>query len=213
MAAKPNASWQEKVTAALKSDPKRTGILTILGVVLLGMWGKMLIGGKTGPTPAAAMTVAQAADPVSVISRRTSRNSDNSKLLEWVATPMPTSLQRNLFAINFDSFPKDPNAPTAPVVPSLPVEGFWDQLAKSMQAQTDEKISRETRVAEIVEAAGGLRLQSIVMGASPKALVNGGMVGQGDVVASGSTSFRVLKIEARRIVVEHEGIKLEILMK
>jgi len=44
------------------------------------------------------------------------------------------------------------------------------------------------------------------MGASPKALVNGQLVGVGDVVAS----FRVCKIEARRIVVEREGIKLEI---
>ena len=42
-----------------------------------------------------------------------------------------------------------------------------------------------------------------MMGASPKALVNGRLVGLGDVVAS----FRVTKIEARRIVVEREGIK------
>ena len=46
-----------------------------------------------------------------------------------------------------------------------------------------------------------------------------GMVREGDVVASGapgdsrSVTFRVIKIEARRIIVEREGIKLEIPMK
>ena len=43
------------------------------------------------------------------------------------------------------------------------------------------------------------------------------MVEDGEVVAYGSdqarTSFRVVKIEARRIIVEREGIKLEIPMK
>jgi hypothetical protein len=40
-------------------------------------------------------------------------------------------------------------------------------------------------------------------------MVNGKLIGEGSVVAE----FRVLKIEARRIVVEREGIQLEIQMK
>jgi len=48
-----------------------------------------------------------------------------------------------------------------------------------------------------------------MMGPQPKALVNGEFVGEGSVVAS----FRVLKIEARRMIVEREGIRLEIVMK
>jgi hypothetical protein len=43
----------------------------------------------------------------------------------------------------------------------------------------------------------------------PKALIDGELVGEGDVVAG----FRVLKIGARGIVIEREGIVLEILMK
>ena len=54
-----------------------------------------------------------------------------------------------------------------------------------------------------------MKLQSTMMGPQPKALVNGELVGEGDVVAA----FRVLKIEARRIIVEREGIRLEIQMK
>ena len=48
-----------------------------------------------------------------------------------------------------------------------------------------------------------------MMGASPKALINGQLVGEGEVVAG----FRVLKIEARRMIIEREGIQLEIQTK
>jgi hypothetical protein len=55
------------------------------------------------------------------------------------------------------------------------------------------------------------------MGATPKAVVDGELVGEGDLVATKSgesrIEFRVLKIEARRIIVEREGIKLVIQMK
>ena len=60
-----------------------------------------------------------------------------------------------------------------------------------------------------------IRLQSTLMGGPrPAALVNGQMVREGDVVATGSgasrTSYRVLKIEARRVILEREGIRSEV---
>jgi hypothetical protein len=60
-----------------------------------------------------------------------------------------------------------------------------------------------------------IRLQSTLMGGPrPAALVNGQMVREGDVVATGSgasrTLYRVLKIEARRVILEREGIRSEI---
>jgi hypothetical protein len=59
------------------------------------------------------------------------------------------------------------------------------------------------------------RLQSTLMGGpQPAALIDGQMVREGDVVARGSgasrTSYRVLKIEARRVILEREGIRSEI---
>jgi hypothetical protein len=61
-----------------------------------------------------------------------------------------------------------------------------------------------------------MRLQTTLMSAKPRAVVNGAMVKEGDVIACGPvdnrTEFRVSKIEARRIIVEREGIKLEIPM-
>ena len=108
-------------------------------------------------------------------------------LKEWASRPV-SPLNRNLFAINYDFFPQDGSR-----VPALraPVgDGFWDRLAKSMTARADARKEQ--------------KIQTIVMGARPKAVINGELVAEGDVVAS----FRVSKIEARRVVVEREGIKL-----
>jgi hypothetical protein len=41
---------------------------------------------------------------------------------------------------------------------------------------------------------------------STKAMVNGTLVEEGDTVSG----FKILKIEARRMVVEREGIRLEV---
>ena len=68
---------------------------------------------------------------------------------------------------------------------------------------------RENLLANFRAEAGNLRLDSIIMGPQPKAMIDGKLVAEGDVVAL----FRVLKIEPRRIIVEREGIKLEIQMK
>ncbi len=124
-------------------------------------------------------------------------------LQEWTRRPLGP-LGRNLFVVNYDFFPQDGSKPAAPRRPQG--DGFWDHIAKSMTLRADQKREREVLVENLRMQAGQLKLQSTVMGASPKALVNGELVGEGDVVAS----FRVTKIEARRIVVEREGIKLEV---
>ena len=82
-------------------------------------------------------------------------------------------------------------------------------MAKSLTSRADQNKQRQIRIDNTVRDAEKLQLQTIVMGASPKAVINGEMVGEGSVVAE----FRVSRIEARRIIVEREGIKLEIPMK
>jgi len=93
-------------------------------------------------------------------------------------------------------------------------------LRKSDATQADQNSELQQRLQNLrQQAAEGLQLRSIstVTGATPKALVNGELLGEGDVVACGSgetrAAYRVLKIEARRIIVEREGIKLEIPMR
>jgi hypothetical protein len=71
-----------------------------------------------------------------------------------------------------------------------------------MAIKADQLKEHRARVESLRAQAARLKVQSTLMGASPKALVDGRLVGIGDVVAS----FRVTRIEARRIVVEREGI-------
>jgi hypothetical protein len=92
--------------------------------------------------------------------------------------------------------------------PQVRVESFWDQLAKSTHAQADQRKERQILIENLQRQASQLRIQTILMGENPRALINGTLVGEGDVAAS----FRVLRIEARRLVVEREGVRLEILM-
>jgi hypothetical protein len=64
-------------------------------------------------------------------------------------------------------------------------------------------------VAKLKLDAAAIRPTSTMIGASPRAMINGTLVGEGDTVAS----FMVLKIESRGIVVERNGVQLAIPLK
>jgi hypothetical protein len=135
-----------------------------------------------------------------------------------MSAPVP-KVDRNLFAAKIDNYPqlsgkktKNGGQPGKELSPD----------EKSALQSADELKERQSLTEAMQLEARKFRLTSTVSGASPKALINGEMVKEGDVVASGSDEsldgdssirFRVLKIEARRVIIEREGIKLEILMK
>jgi hypothetical protein len=126
---------------------------------------------------------------------------------EWLSEPVkpPT---RNIFAVKLEYFPSDGSRPTQAVRTARDGE-FWGKLEKSLTHQADQRDKRENLLANFRTEAGKLRLDSTIMGQQPKALIDGKLVAEGEVVAG----FRVLKIEPRRIRVEREGIRLEIQMK
>ncbi|HSI36801.1 MAG: hypothetical protein ACAI43_26425 [Phycisphaerae bacterium] len=205
----PPTSWTTQLARAAKADPKKAAVLGGLVVVMVVMWGRLIGGSGTGPAAAVASPTAPARSggaptaSASATPRGGYRVAAAAALQEWAGRPL-SPLSRNLFAINYDFFPQDGSK--APVLRVPQGDGFWDQLAKSMTARADQRKEHEVLVENLRLQAAQLKVQSTVMGASPKALVNGELVGIGDVVAS----FRVERIDARRIVVEREGIKLEI---
>lgn len=208
MAANTLTTFVENVVKQAKADPKKAGILAVLGVVMIVLWVR-LVGGSGGPTPASANTTGFRADGSSIAVPDNLRGPGKpsptlASLLEWHRKPTSPLLSRNLFVVNYDFFPQDGSKP-APLRLHQG-DGFWDQVAKSMTARADQKKEREVLVENLRLQAAQLKVQSTVMGASPKALINGELVGVGGVVAS----FRVAKIEPRKIVVEREGIKLEL---
>jgi len=203
-----NNVWKAAVSKLLrvaKSDPKRAGVLVVLVAVLGTMWARM---GMTdgGPQQAGGATAAATDNQAAVRARSAGRGegqaATTAALNEWRSAPLSLGV-RNLFAVQLDNYAQSGVAPAAAARGD---DGFWEALAKSLSSRADQNKQRHIRTENAVRDASKLQLQTIVMGASPRAVIDGEMVGIGSVVAG----FRVSKIEARRIIVEREGIKLEI---
>jgi hypothetical protein len=219
-----SSSAYRQLAEAAKGDPKKFGMLGVLCLVFVITSGRMVLTGSTGPKPAKASlsgTSGAAGGQVKAVNGQKGGASDKSatdsttalpdparpELLEWSRGPIPP-VGRNLFAIKLDYYPQDQSK----VDQTLRIpggDGFWDKVAKSMASKADQHKERQILIENLQLQAMQIKLQSTVMGAMPRALVNGSVVREGDVIAS----FRVFRIEARRIIVEREGIKLEIPMK
>lgn len=185
-------------------EPKKAVALGVLVLFMGGLWVWRL-GGTSGPTPAIA-SVARAADTPSVPPGVAVQNdSPANRFQEWAQRPVEDS-GRNPFVIEMDYYPRMGGAGETAAGQT---QGFWGELAKSVNSRADQKREREILLENMRHKAEQLHLQSTIMGQKPKAMVNGKLVEEGDVVAE----FRVLKIGPRGIIVERDGIRLEVLMK
>ena len=209
--AKHNQPLWKRIIRAVRGDPQKAGILTVLVAILVVLQVRLLTSEKGGPSKAkASSTMVKSDKPGSSLGT----SADNTNPLRAWLDQQDASINRNLFVVNLEKFPQDSGHMATGTAKSAL---FWDDLAKSLSQQADVRKERRILIENLQQQASQLRLQSTMMGAVPKAVVNGDMVGEGSVVASGAgdtrVTFRVLKIEARRIIVEREGIKLEIQMK
>jgi hypothetical protein len=213
-AAKARPNFVSRMINAVRKDPQKAGILTVLVAILVVLQFRLAMQNKAGPSKATAATTTSSANNIlgaAPIKRVEARDA----LQAWLEQPAEV-VDRNLFAVNLDRFPQDGSKIA---VTSARSSLFWDELAKSMSQQADVRKERRVLYENLAQQASQLRLQSTMMGAQPKAVINGELVKEGDVVVSGGSgndrgvTFRVLKIEARRITIEREGIKLEIQMK
>jgi hypothetical protein len=123
-------------------------------------------------------------------------------LIDWLAQPKPV-VRRNLFAMHTEFYPVGVLKPRVPADSDYP-----DETGKSASGSTDQIKEREAAIEGYKAAAAKLKLQSTVLGTMPTALVNGQLVREGDTV----DSFQVVKIEARKIIVEQDGVTLQINM-
>jgi hypothetical protein len=198
------------IQESIKADPKKTGVLSVLVIVLLVVVGRLVLsGGKSLPNSAAAATAAVQANTAKFGTATPAPQQQNrtamAAMQKWALAPVP-AVSRNLFAVKIEYFPVD-GSRTLPLAQTD--DGFWQRLEKSMALQADQRDKRENLIANFKDEAAKLRLESTMMGPQPKAMVNGELVGEGSVVAN----FRIDQIEARRIIVEREGIRLEIDMR
>lgn len=202
-------TWNNKIARAMAQDPKKAVVLSVLLTVMGVMWARVMFNGKTGPSSAVAASSAEASTDAKMAISTANNDRIRAELNTWLAGDAPP-VARNLFAVKFDYFQQDASR-AGQTLRAPEGDGFWDKLAKSMTVQADQKEEQRILIENLRLQAAQLRVQSTMMGAQPKALINDSLVGEGDVVAK--SEFRVLKIEPRRIVVERKGIKLAIEMK
>ena len=184
-----------------KADPKKA---TILGVLLLIMTVVIVKSTSSSPSATAGSTnIPRSLNTTDIPKPANNKPGSGDALMIWARGPIPPALSRNLFVVNYDCFPQDGTKPV--FVRVSHGDGFWDQLAKSMASRADQINERQVLLEKYQAEVAKMKLQSTMMGASPKALINGELVGVGDVVAS----FRVSKIEARIVVLEREGITFD----
>lgn len=196
-------SAYQKLCAAARKDPQKAVILLVLVLVMAGLWAKTLIHSHpavAGAAPAGKGAVAGSGGTGSdnlPAAKSATRGSWSTFKIEPV--------ERNLFLVEYDRYPQ---AGKPAAAPGAVVQQSGD-AAKSGPTPADLNKQRQILASNLQQQAAQLKLQSTLMGARPKAVVNGSLISEGDEIAS----FRVLKITARGMVIEREGIKLEVQMK
>jgi len=201
-------SWSEKAMAAVRASPGKSSILTGLVVIMAVAWIRVLVGGHTNP--ASAQAAATSAAPPAMVFVEEPADSHHpaeqggTSFQQWARQPVGP-LSRNPFAVPLDCYPTDTSKNDDPASTGT---GYWNLVSKSMSSRADQQEQRQILIDNVRIAAEALKLDSTIMGAAPGAMVNGEMVREGSVV----DGFRVLKIEARQLIVEREGVKLAITM-
>ena len=200
MATEMKPDWFARLSAAVRKDPKKPGIMFVLAAIMLGMWGRLLF---QGPNSAAA-SIGRALQSGNVLpaASGSSHRVENVALVDWLSEKN-RPVERNLFAVNLDYFPVDPITAVKHVGGSNNENA--DELGKSDEGQSDQNKERATLQTQV----SSLQLFSTVMSSPPKALLNGVVVEEGNTI----DAFRVVKIEPRRVVVEQNEIQFEIVMK
>jgi hypothetical protein len=201
----------------VRSEPRKAAALAALLSMMALMWAKVLLSEHgRGPASASAGSVAggaagAAGNGVGSDTRNLTHSGGGAQLSDAVAALREFKLgpindaRRNLFHVKLEYFAKEGSG-EAPRTRE-DGRGFWDELAKSLAAKADQEKARRILIGNLQAQASKLNLQSTVMSnGSTKAMVNGTLVEEGDTVSG----FKILKIEARRMVVEREGIRLEV---
>ncbi len=209
MAAKAVPTWQSKLSATLRRDPKKTGVLTVLAVILIVLCGRGMIGQKANTPPAPGGVLPEAKPAEDGDGFKASGKKDTSAAMRQWLSSTPAKISRNLFAVQLNYYPQ----PSGKLIrPSNSAE-----LDKLNTQDADELRERQVRLDALNLQAKQFKLQSTLMSAKPRALINGELLKEGDLIAvdatEASSKFRVIKIEPRRVIMECDGEKLDLWMK
>jgi hypothetical protein len=197
---------KEKLRAhlqSMKSDPKarRQGIiLALLLAGLVGVGCKYLLPSVLGPADAAAASDGPASLDMPPLVRPAMPRPGRIVTVTW-----PQTLQRDLFDVDRSAY--------APVVDGThtgtgagPAAGPAPPAGAENPAQALPADPAHMTVAQVRKQASALRLQCVIMGNTPQALIGEGTYTVGQKVEG----FTIKKIEPRRVVLELNGIDVDL---
>lgn len=164
----------------LGTSPAKLGVMLSLVAVGLLLWGRLLLKEPprvaTATPPSAAKTPAPAAP--------------TDKRLPTVEVRLGQPARPDLFSFSHDRYKPTPKI--APVTTP----------AKSPRSTADESQG----VQAVVAAARRLKLQSVITGSEPHAMINDQMVKVGQVIEG----FTVIAVRERFVVVQRDGTTIQI---
>jgi hypothetical protein len=167
----------------LLADKAKASLMLGLVAVLLLMWGRLML--KQVPRQAVAEPAATAA-----VSGATAGKVTRAWAPKVVEFTPPESWSRDLFVVDTGRYARNPKNEVKPV-------------AKSDPQPSDELL--ESTV--VKKAAAGLTLQTTMLGGDkPRAMIDGQVIEQGQQIRG----FTLKKVESRWVVLEMNGIEVEL---
>jgi len=178
----------------LLADKRKLGLMITLLAVGLLLWGRLLI--KDVPRTAVADPDEQAA--VTTAPSPSDASASTDKLTRRVVEVTRFApVQRDLFAFEIERYPRA-QRPQPKV----------DAGAKSESNPTDEQNQQQAKRLAVYSAARGLTLQSTLLGARNRALINGVLLEPGESILG----FEVKAIDNRTVTLERDGIEVTLEM-
>lgn len=181
-----NKAKLQQMLRRMGFDVKKAIVMGGLVAVGLLLWGRLLLKEVPRTASAGATDVALAAPKSSGLSDAL----DPAR--QQIEVALPSEVKRDLFWF-------DANPYRRPLVPQENDTGPNPELEG-----TDEA----SRLAAVKDAVSKLRLESVMMGGSPHALINGVAVAPGEQIEG----FTLLRVSDRNVLIKKDGFVIRLKM-
>ena len=196
------SSQIDNIARAVRRDPRRAAVLSILLITLLVLWVRYR---SNAPTPAAAE---QAASVQLQAAWRNAPDIGRSADLNarWAEKPLG-HVSRNLFASELTVPPVNPASQPKAALRQDEDGLFWRHLERALASRADREQYRQSLSEAALKDASKLMVTSIVIGPETGAWIGEKMVRSGEtVVVEGERGpFTVVSIEPARVILARDG--------
>ncbi len=188
--------WRTRLVLELQRDKKKTAIMMALGLVAAVMAGRLIVG-RLGPAKASAsqqiVATAQIAMPTSLDGMAGDAAHEQANRRDEYINRITPGITRDLFHYSPETFPLTDREKVEVGIPKGATPKPVDD--KAIQKKVNELLRARAR-----SLAGGLKLQSTIIGSSPMAIINGRLLRIGQKIAD----FTVMSVTNRKCTLETE---------